>query len=59
MESPIHAANEVDKGEAVPKIVAAVAGLIIIVVGIIAAVYSGVWSPPATQVSHQAQTTQK
>lgn len=57
MESPIHAANEVDKGETVPKIVAAVAGLVIIVVTVLVLTYSGFWSPPpTTQAASQSQT---
>ena len=58
MESPIHAASEVDKGEMVPKIIAAVAGLVIIAIATVAVVYSGFWSPPPTsQAVSQSQTT--
>ena len=59
MELPIHAANEVDKGELVPKLVAAAAGIVIIAVTAIVITYSGFWSPPATsQPATQTQTTQ-
>jgi len=34
METPLHAANEVDKDETIPKIVAAVAGLALLAVEI-------------------------
>jgi len=58
MESPIHAANEVDKGETVPKIVAGVAGLVIILISALVLAYSGFWSPPpTTQSTTQSQTT--
>ena len=59
MEAPIHAANEVDKGETLPKIIAAIAGLVIIAVTVAVVAYSGFWSPPpTTQSAHTAQTTQ-
>lgn len=51
MEAPIHAAKEVDKGEAVPKVVAAVAGLVIIAITVAVMAYSGFWSPPPTSQS--------
>lgn len=58
MESPIHAANEVDKGETVPKIIAGVAGLVIIAITALVLTYSGFWSPPpTTQSTTQVQTT--
>ena len=60
MEAPIHAANEVDKGETVPKLVAAVAGLVIIAITVAVVAYSGFWSPPPTSQSvAQTQTSQK
>ena len=55
METPIHAANEVDKDETVPRIIAAVAGVVILAIVGVAVAYSGFWSPPATS---QAQTEQ-
>lgn len=59
MEAPIHAANEVDKGEVLPKVIAGVAGLVIIAITITVVTYSGFWAPPATSVSvAQTQTTQ-
>ncbi len=59
MEAPIHAANDVDKNENVPRIIAIVAGLAIAVVVAIAVVYSGFWSPPATSTPARiAPTTQ-
>jgi hypothetical protein len=58
MELPIHAANEVDKGDVVPKIIAAVAGVVIIAVTAVVVAYSGFWSPPATSQPAQVQTTQ-
>ena len=58
MEAPIHAASEVDKGETLPKIIAAVAGLVIIAVTVAVAAYSGFWSPPPSSQTptHTAQT---
>lgn len=58
MEAPIHAANDVDKNENVPRIVAICAGIAIAVVAAIAVVYSGFWSPPATSTpAHIATST--
>lgn len=60
MESPIHAASEVDKGETVPKIIAGVAGLVIIIITALVLAYSGFWSPPpTTQPASHTQTTSK
>ncbi len=56
MEAPIHAASEVDKGETLPKVIAAVAGIVIIAVTAVVISYSGFWSPPPS--SEVAQTTQ-
>lgn len=57
MEAPIHAANEVDKGETVPKVIAAFAGLTIIAIAVAVAMYSGFWAPPPTsQTVAQTQT---
>ncbi|MBU6473573.1 MAG: hypothetical protein KGL66_12970 [Alphaproteobacteria bacterium] len=58
MEAPIHAANEVDKDEGTTKVVAAIAGLVIILVTVGVAYYSGFWSPPATSVSQVVQHVQ-
>jgi hypothetical protein len=52
MEKPIHASDEVDKDETVPRIIAVVAGVALI--GIVAGglMYSGMWSPSnPTQIS--------
>lgn len=58
MEAPIHAANDVDKDENVPRIVAICAGIGIAIVAVVAMVYSGFWSPPATSApAHVATTT--
>ena len=54
MEKPIHAANDVDSDEMLPRILAAVAGVVLVVLAVVGAAYSGMWSPPAT---HIAQTT--
>ena len=51
MDLPIHAANEVDKGETLPKIIAAVAGLVIIAIVAGAVAYSGFWAPPPTSIT--------
>ena len=51
METPLHAADEVDKGETVPKIVAAVAGIALLAIAAGVVMYSGLWSPPATTIS--------
>ncbi|HEY4114321.1 MAG TPA: hypothetical protein VGM17_09710 [Rhizomicrobium sp.] len=56
MEHPVHAAEQVDKDEMLPKIVAAVAGLALLVIAAGATIYSGLWSPPATTVTHTAAT---
>lgn len=57
MEHPVHAAEQVDKDEMVPKIVAAVAGLALLVIAAGAMIYSGLWSPPAsTAATHTAAT---
>jgi hypothetical protein len=53
METPLHAANEVDRGETVPKIVAAVAGIVLLAIAAGALIYSGIWSPPPTTVATQ------
>lgn len=60
MEAPIHAANQVDKGETMPKIIAGIGGLVVIVLAVLAVAYfSGFWSPPATSIaSSQTHTTQ-
>jgi hypothetical protein len=48
MDAPIHAADEVDKDETVPRVVAVIAGVALIAIAAGALIYSGVWSPPAT-----------
>jgi hypothetical protein len=48
MDHPIHAADVVDKDETVPKIVAAIAGLVLLAVAAGAMIYSGYWSPAPT-----------
>lgn len=45
MEEPLHASKDVDKDEMVPRIVAAVAGIALIVIVAGGLVYSGIWSP--------------
>jgi len=55
MEHPVHAAEQVDKDETVPKIVAAVAGLALLVIAAGAMIYSGLWSPPATTITQTAK----
>jgi hypothetical protein len=47
MDQPIHASENVDKDETVPRIIAVVAGVVLI--GIVAGglMYSGIWSPPS------------
>jgi hypothetical protein len=52
MEKPIHASEDVDKDETVPRIIAVIAGVVLI--GIVAGglMYSGMWSPSnPTQIS--------
>ena len=46
MEHEHHAAEDIDKDETVPRIIAIVAGVVLI--GIVAGglMYSGIWSPP-------------
>ncbi|HEX3665950.1 MAG TPA: hypothetical protein VHU23_12030 [Rhizomicrobium sp.] len=53
METPIHAANDVDRNERMPRIVAAVAGIVLVGIVVVGLTYSGLWSPPAT--THTAQ----
>jgi hypothetical protein len=57
MEAPIHAANDVDKDENVPRIVAICAGIAIAIVAVVAMVYSGFWSPPATSTPAKISAT--
>jgi uncharacterized membrane protein len=57
MEAPIHAANDIDKNENVPRIIAIVGGIAIAVVAAVAMVYSGFWSPPATSMPAKVATT--
>lgn len=54
MDHPVHAAEEIDKNENIPKLIAAAAviGLLVIATG--AFVYSSYWSPPATTVTQTA-----
>ncbi|MGH6872812.1 MAG: hypothetical protein ACREHE_15020 [Rhizomicrobium sp.] len=54
MDKPIHASEDVDRGENTPRIIAVVAGIVIVVVAAVGFKYSGLWSPPATA---QSQTT--
>ncbi|HEY1638641.1 MAG TPA: hypothetical protein VGF62_08965 [Rhizomicrobium sp.] len=53
MDHPVHAAEMIDKGEGVPKIVAAIAGLALLGIAAGAMIYSGYWSPPATTAATQ------
>jgi hypothetical protein len=55
MDHPAHAAENIDQGEGVPKIVAAIAGLALLGIAAGAMIYSGYWSPAPTTVA--AQTT--
>lgn len=56
MDKPIHAANNVDSGETMPRIIAAIAGVVIlaVVAGVVA--YSGMWNPPPTTKAHVQHT---
>ena len=54
MEAPIHAANDVDKNENLPKVLAIVAGVAIAAVAVVISVYSGLWSPPASSLPAKA-----
>lgn len=52
MEQPIHASDDVNRDDTVPRIIAVVAGVLLI--GIVAGglMYSGMWSPAnPTQIS--------
>ena len=55
MEEPLHAARDVDKDETVPRIVAVVAGLALIVIVTGGLMYSGLWAPASTQVTTVAK----
>ena len=57
MEAPIHAANEVDKGEGTTKVVAAIAGLAIILITVGVVYFSGFWAPPASSLPHAQPVT--
>jgi flagellar biosynthesis/type III secretory pathway M-ring protein FliF/YscJ len=61
MDAPIHAANQVDKGETLPRLIAIVAGVLILAVAVAVIVYSGIWNPPATTVKmvHSTPQTQQ
>lgn len=54
MEQPIHASNDVDRDERTPRIMAVVAGIVIVVVAVVGFKYTGMWSPPPA--THTAQT---
>ena len=54
MEEPLHAARDVDKDETVPRIVAVVAGLALLVIVTGGLMYSGLWSPASTQIAATA-----
>ncbi|MGN6514207.1 MAG: hypothetical protein ACTHLR_00015 [Rhizomicrobium sp.] len=54
MEQPLHAASDVDKDETVPRIVAVVAGLALIIIVTGGLMYSGIWSPAPTQQQQTA-----
>ena len=45
MEQPIHASDNVDKDETVPRIIAVVAGIALIAIVTGGLMYSGIWSP--------------
>ncbi|HTQ15713.1 MAG TPA: hypothetical protein VMH86_17735 [Rhizomicrobium sp.] len=56
MERPIHASEDVDRDENTPRIIAVVAGIVIVVVAAVGFKYSGLWSPPATSQARIATT---
>jgi hypothetical protein len=56
METPIHAANEVDKDETLPRIIAVIVGVVLIAIAAVALTYSGIWSPPATTAQQTTAT---
>lgn len=58
MDAPIHAAENVDKGENLPRVIAAAAGVLIIAVVIGVVAFSGIWNPPPTSIKAPAQQTQ-
>jgi len=45
MEEPLHASKDVDGDETMPRIVAAVAGIALLVIVAGGLMYSGIWSP--------------
>lgn len=55
MDHPVHAAELIDKGEGVPKIIAAVAGLALLAIAAGAMMYSGYWSPPPSSTAMTAR----
>ncbi len=61
MDAPIHAANQVDKGETLPRLIAIVAGALILAIVVGVVVFSGIWNPPATtmKVVHAAPQTRQ
>jgi hypothetical protein len=54
MDHPSHAAANIDQGEGVPKIIAAIAGLALLGIAAGAMIYSGYWSPAPTSVTTTA-----
>jgi hypothetical protein len=56
MDHPAHAAELIDKGEGVPKLVAAIAGLALLGIAAGTMIYSGYWSPPPTNVATSSTT---
>ncbi len=56
METPIHASQDVDRNEMMPRIIAAIAGVVLVIAAVVGAAYSGLWSPPATHVATTTTT---
>lgn len=58
MDTPIHAAENVDQETLLPRIVAAAAGVLIIVVVAVVVALSGLWNPPPTAMKAPTPPTQ-
>jgi len=57
MEKPLHAGDDVDKDENVPRIIAVIAGIAIAAVAAFGLIYSGIWSPPSTSAKTATTST--
>ncbi|HEY1630581.1 MAG TPA: hypothetical protein VGF56_04665 [Rhizomicrobium sp.] len=57
MERPMHASDDVDRDQNVPRMIAVGVGLAILVVAGVTLAYSGLWAPPATAMHTASAAT--